>query len=118
MGIDSKSSLKVLNLSLFASIRGRQKNKKMTNEPNFLRSWCAIAVCLKKQTQNKPNSLSSGRPKGILTFALSPLPFAMVSPNEPNSTRSVALELVPGVQNLTETKSSANYETCANEPNF
>jgi hypothetical protein len=38
------------------------KTKNVTNEPNF----------------------KTSRPKGIRTFALSPLPFAMVSPNEPN----------------------------------
>ncbi len=51
-------------------------------------------------------------------FPLSSLWPNYFSPNEPNSTRSVALGLVPGVQSLTETKRSANYEICTNEPNF
>jgi hypothetical protein len=51
MGRGGKSSLKVLNLSLFALLRGKQKNKKMPNEPNFENQSRKQKSFFAKQTQ-------------------------------------------------------------------
>jgi hypothetical protein len=37
----------------------QRKNKNSQNKPNFPRSWRAIAVCLKKQTQTNPILIES-----------------------------------------------------------